>query len=183
MVSRPPFFVPKALGKSAVGRGFVRTSEGKAAEIEALVAESVGALGYRIVRVMLVGGARLGLQIMIERDDEAAIDVEDCALVSRTVSAILDVEDPIVEAYRLEVSSPGIERPLTRAEDFRRFAGRPVKLELAELMDGRRRFAGEIKGLESDGERVAILTEAEEISIPVAAIAKARLVAALPAKK
>ncbi len=113
-------------------------------KIEALIAPSLEAMGYRLVRVAFTGGRRATLQVMAERADAAAMTVEDCADISRTVSALLDVADPIASAYVLEVSSPGIDRPLVRPEDYARFAGFEAKLELNALRDGRKRFRGRI---------------------------------------
>ena len=153
---------------------FARTSEGKAAEIERLIAPSLGDLGYAIVRVMLSGDRRAKLQIMVERLDGAAITVEDCALVSRTAAALLDVSDPIRGAYVLEVSSPGIDRPLTRLDDFERFAGYEARIELRRPVEGRRRFKGRLGGL--SGEEICLVTEAGEMRLPSAEVVKAKLV-------
>ncbi len=98
-------------------------------------------LGYELVRVRLMTGKESTLQIMAQRPD-GSIEVDDCAAISTAVSAILDVEDPIVDAYTLEVSSPGIDRPLTRLKDFDRWIGFEAKIETEELIDGRRRFKG-----------------------------------------
>lgn len=150
-----------------------KTSEGKGAEVEALIAPALGALGYEIVRVILTGERRPVLQIMVERHDGVAIGVEDCAEVSRTVSALLDVEDPIASAYTLEVSSPGIDRPLTRLADFERFAGFEARVELNAPRDGRRRFSGRLLGVA--GETVRLENDAGEVALPFDAIAKAKL--------
>ena len=122
-----------------------------AAKIEGLLAPALEALGYGIVRVQLNSGRKATLQIMAERQDGAAMSVEDCATISRAVSALLDVEDPIPGAYDLEVSSPGIDRPLTRRQDFERFTGFEAKLETDRLLDGRRRFRGRIVGVDEAG--------------------------------
>jgi ribosome maturation factor RimP len=145
-----------------------------AASIETLIAPSLEAMGYRVVRVAFTGGRRATLQVMVERSDEAAMTVEDCATVSHSVSALLDVADPIAGAYTLEVSSPGIDRPLVKREDYERFAGFEAKLELAELRDGRRRFRGRIHGLEGDEVRLDV--DGESVLLPLAAITRARLV-------
>ena len=153
---------------------FVKTSEGRAAEVERLIAPAVVAMGYDIVRVLISGKQRPRLQIMAERHDGAGMVVEDCVALSRAVEAILDVEDPIAVAYELEVSSPGIDRPLTRSADFERFAGFEAKLETAPPYEGRRRWTGRLLGL--DGETVRIETEDGEVALPWTAIAKAKLV-------
>jgi ribosome maturation factor RimP len=100
--------------------------------------------------------------------------VDDCTDISRSVSAILDVADPIASAYMLEISSPGIDRPLTRPEDYDRFAGFEAKIELGQPIDGRKRFRGRILGRASDA--VRLNAEAGEVSLPFAAITKAKLV-------
>ncbi len=111
---------------------------------------------------------------MVERHDGAGMVVKDCVVLSRAIEAILDVEDPIVEAYELEVSSPGIDRPLTRPADFESFAGFEAKIETAMPFVGRRRWTGRLLGLE--GETVRIATNEGEVALPCAAIAKAKLV-------
>jgi ribosome maturation factor RimP len=153
---------------------FAKTSEGRAAEVERLIAPAVEAMGYGIVRVLLSGKQRPRLQIMAERHDGAGMVVKDCVALSRAIEAILDVEDPIAEAYELEVSSPGIDRPLTRSVDFERFAGFEAKLETTAPLEGRRRWIGRLLGLE--GETVRIETKEGEVALPCAAIAKAKLV-------
>ncbi|MEI6558652.1 MAG: ribosome maturation factor RimP [Rhodospirillaceae bacterium] len=122
--------------------------------VQKIIAPTVTAMGYEIVRVQLSGGRRPVLQIMAERVDGAAMTVDDCAEISRTVSALLDVEDPITGAYHLEVSSPGIDRPLTRLSDFQRYAGFEARIETKALIDGRRRFKGVLKGVAGDVVRV-----------------------------
>jgi ribosome maturation factor RimP len=143
-------------------------------KIDALIAPSLEAMGYRVVRVAVTGGRRATLQIMAERVDEKAMTVEDCADISRTVSALLDVADPIAGAYTLEVSSPGIDRPLVRREDFERFAGFEAKVELTAPVDGRRRFRGKLLGVEGDA--VRLLVDAAPVALPLAAVARAKLV-------
>src|ERR1700716_4394569 len=106
--------------------------------IEDIVAPTIVGMGYELVRVSMSKGGGT-LQIMVEPADGRAMDVEGCATVARALSAVLDVEDPIPSAYQLEVSSPGIDRPLTRRDDFSRFAGFEAKLETDRLLDGRKR--------------------------------------------
>jgi len=146
----------------------------KAAAVERLIAPSLTAAGYEIVRVAFVGGPNGALQIMIERGDRRPLTVDDCAEVSRTVSALLDVEDAIAGPYTLEVSSPGIDRPLTRPEDFTRFAGFEAKLETRAPIDGRKRFRGRLLGLE--GDRVRIATLEGESLLPLQELQRAKLV-------
>ncbi|MEO1025748.1 MAG: ribosome maturation factor RimP [Pseudomonadota bacterium] len=130
-------------------------------------------LGFELVRVRLQGGNSATLQIMAETPD-GGIEVDDCAVISTAVSATLDVEDPIEDAYTLEVSSPGIDRPLTRLKDFDAWEGYEAKLETAEMIDGRKRFKGPLAGTES-GE---VLIEIEEgtIGLKFEWLAEAKLV-------
>jgi ribosome maturation factor RimP len=144
-------------------------------EIARLIEPSLEAMGYRLVRLMQTGGLRRPtLQIMAERRDDAPMTVEDCAEISRSVSALLDVADPIADAYLLEVSSPGIDRPLVRPEDYDRFAGFDARIELDEPLDGRKRFKGKLLG--RDGEAVRLAAENGEVRLPLSVIARAKLV-------
>jgi ribosome maturation factor RimP len=138
-----------------------------------IVAPVVEGMGFELVRLRLMGGKRAVLQIMAERP-EGGIEIEDCARISRAVGAALDVEDPISGEYTLEVSSPGIDRPLTRLKDFQRYAGYEAKLETSEAIDGRRRFKGELAGVQ-DGE---VLVEIPEgvIGLSFDLLADAKLV-------
>ncbi len=115
--------------------------------IAEIIAPVIEDLGFELVRVRLMAGKTRTLQIMAERPD-GGIEVDDCARISTAVSAILDVEDPIEDNYTLEVSSPGIDRPLTRLKDFDTWEGYEAKLETAEMIDGRRRFKGTLAGTE-----------------------------------
>ncbi len=117
--------------------------------LAAIVAPTIEALGYELVRLRYMGGKKPTLQIMADKPD-GGIEVDDCAKISRTVSAMLDVEDPIEGEYALEVSSPGIDRPLTRLKDFEAFAGYKIKLQTDELIEGRKNFKGELHGVEND---------------------------------
>ena len=149
-------------------------------EVARIIEPSLDAMGYRLVRLMQTGGPRRPtLQIMAERRDEAPMTVEDCAEISRAVSALLDVADPIAGAYMLEVSSPGIDRPLVRPEDYDRFAGFEARVDMANPIDvagqgGRKRFRGRILGREGDHVRLA--DENGEVRLPLDAIARAKLV-------
>ena len=144
------------------------------ARIEALISPSLNEMGYDVVRVRLSGAVRLTLQVMAERSDELAMSVDDCTIISRALSAVLDVEDPIKGHYNLEVSSPGIDRPLIRRKDFERFAGFEARIEMSRLIDGRKRFRGRLLGLVDDFVRVAL--EDGEVSLPLAEIDRAKLV-------
>tara|TARA_A100001037_G_scaffold292518_1_gene307939 strand:- start:5421 stop:6044 length:624 start_codon:yes stop_codon:yes gene_type:complete len=148
-----------------------------AARIEELIAPSLEHAGFRVVRVRLIGSGRHTLQIMAEPVDGSAMSVEHCAEVSRLVSAILDVEDPINGSYMLEVSSPGIDRPLVRPEDFERFSGFEIKLETGHSKDGRRRYRGRLLGYVEDCVRIAAKGESgEEIfDISIDDVASAKL--------
>ena len=117
--------------------------------IAEIITPVIEGMGFELVRVRLMSGKSTTLQIMAEKP-EGGIEVDDCARISQAVSAILDVEDPILDEYTLEVSSPGIDRPLTRLKDFESFEGYEVKLETSEMIDGRRRFKGELAGVEGD---------------------------------
>lgn len=140
-----------------------------------MVAPSLDAMGYELVRVLLQGRQNLTLQVMAERRDRQPMTVDDCAEISRSISAILDVEDPIAEAYTLEVSSPGIDRPLTRPQDFDRFAGFEAKVETVQPVEGRKRFRGQVMGMNDDSQ-VRLVVETGEIAIPLASIKSAKLV-------
>jgi ribosome maturation factor RimP len=143
--------------------------------LEARIAPTLEAMGYEVVRAALSGGGRKTLQIMAERRDGAATTVEDCAAISEVLSPIFDVEEPVPGAYDLEVSSPGIDRPLTRPKDFVAYAGHEAKLETKLPLNGRRRFRGILKGLGADGE-VLIDVDGTDVSIAIPDVATARLV-------
>ncbi|QFT95014.1 Ribosome maturation factor RimP [Roseovarius sp. THAF9] len=130
-------------------------------------------MGFELVRVRLMGGKTATLQIMAERP-EGGIEVDECAEISTAISAVLDVEDPIVDEYTLEVSSPGIDRPLTRLKDFDEFEGYEAKLETHELIDGRKRFKGVLAGTE--GGEVLINVEEGTIGLHFDWLADAKLV-------
>jgi ribosome maturation factor RimP len=142
--------------------------------IAQLIEPSLASMGYRLVRVLVTSGRRATLQVMAERLDDLPITHDNCAEISHSVSALLDVADPIAGAYTLEVSSPGIDRPLVRAEDYDRFSGFEAKIELAEPVDGRRRFRGRLIGTAEGVLR--LLTEAGEVRLPLDVVARAKLV-------
>ncbi len=141
-----------------------------------LVRPTAESLGYALVRVQVSGRQRVRLQIMAERADDQPMMVDDCATLSRAVSAVLDVDDPIGSAYTLEVSSPGIDRPLVRLADFDRFAGLEARIELARPIDGRRRFRGRLLGTRGQTVRLAVDGLEQEIEVPHADIQRAKLV-------
>ena len=123
------------------------------AKISQIIEDAVKELGFSLVRVLFLGGqaGRNQLQIMTEPTEYRDMTVEDCQMLSRHISVLLDVDDPIATAYVLEVSSPGIDRPLTRIEHFERFSGELAKITLCMMLDGRRRFQGRLTGLSHDG--------------------------------
>ena len=130
-------------------------------------------MGYELVRVRLMGGKTNTLQIMAEKP-QGGIEVDDCADISNAVSAVLDVEDPLTDAYALEVSSPGIDRPLTRLKDFEEFEGYEAKLETSEMIDGRKRFKGVLAGVEDND--VLINIEEGTVGLQFDWLADAKLV-------
>jgi len=149
------------------------------AELEGLIEPIAAALGYGLVRVRLTTAQRPVLQIMAERAD-GTMDVEDCAKLSRAISEAFEENDPIESEYVLEVSSPGIDRPLTRRRDFEAYAGHEARLELKQPLEGRKRIRGVLKGLK--GEDVVIETTVgeeqarAELSVPYMSIGDAKLV-------
>ena len=140
--------------------------------IEDIVAPTVVGMGYELVRVAMSKGGTL--QIMIEPANGGPMDVEACATLSRALSAVLDVEDPIQSTYTLEVSSPGIDRPLTRPKDYSRWAGHLARLETALPVEGRRRFKGKLLGLADDMVKLR-LEDGMEVAVPLSAISRAKL--------
>ncbi len=144
-------------------------------KIEQLIAPSINDMGFDIVRILLSGDRRQTLQIMIERQDGNAVGVEDCENVSRSVSAILDVEDPISSAYSLEVSSPGIDRPLVKPEHFKRYVSFLIKMETKMPIEGRKRFKGVLKSIDENNE-IEIEVEGNIYHIPFSELERAKLV-------
>ena len=148
-------------------------------ELERRIAEmiepSLEGMGYELVRVLMQGRQKPVLQIMAERKDGAAMTVEDCADISRQISALLDVEDPIEGEYSLEVSSPGIDRPLTRPKDYETYAGFEAKLETSEPLEGRKRFRGKLLGLDEHG-CVKLVADGVEWAVPLTIVKGAKLV-------
>jgi len=132
-----------------------------------IITPVVEGMGFEVVRVRLMGGKTKTLQVMAERPD-GGIEVDDCAAISTMISATLDVEDPLEDAYTLEVSSPGIDRPLTRLKDFETWTGHVAKLETDEMIDGRRRFKGTLAGVEDNDVLIEIENQGEEVTIGLA---------------
>jgi ribosome maturation factor RimP len=152
---------------------------GVAARVAAVAAPVLEGMGYRLVRIRVTGEAGCTVQVMAERPDGSML-IEDCEAVSRALSPVLDVADPIDRAYRLEISSPGIDRPLVRRSDFARHEGHIAKIEMAVAHEGRKRFRGTLAGL--DGDRVRLhrddirAGENPDVLLPMADISDARLV-------
>jgi ribosome maturation factor RimP len=149
------------------------------AERVAAVAEPViEGLGYRLVCARVTAEAGCTVQIMAEKPD-GSMTIEDCEAVSRALSPVLDVADPVERAYRLEISSPGIDRPLVRRSDFQRFAGHVVKVEMTVAVDNRRRFRGLLLGVEGDAARVRAESTKDgeaEVLLPIEDMTEAKLV-------
>ena len=155
------------------------TEPGRAARVAALAEPVLAELGYRLVRVRISGADGCTVQIIAERPD-GALAIEDCELVSRTLSPVLDANDPIEGAYRLEISSPGIDRPLVRRSDFDRYAGHVARIEMLAPIGGRRRFRGELLGRQGDHVRLRseapAADESSEVLLPIEDMTEARLV-------
>ena len=144
-------------------------------KIATLIGPIVDELGYELVRVQIQGGARRAtLQIMAERRDRTAMIVEDCARLSRAISNLLDEADPIAGEYTLEVSSPGIDRPLMKRADYERFLGHEAKIEMISAIDGRKRFQGAIVAL--DGDTVKLDSDGAAVSLPLDQVKTAKLI-------
>jgi ribosome maturation factor RimP len=156
---------------------FLRES-GLAADIARVAEPVLEGLGFRLVRVSVMGGEDRIVQIMAERPD-GTISIDDCEMISKNVSPVLDVADPINGKYRLEISSPGIDRPLVRPSDFEDWAGHVAKIELNESIDGRKRFKGLLEGFEDGEVRIAADLGASgqhHLGLPIALVTDAKLV-------
>jgi ribosome maturation factor RimP len=153
--------------------------QGTAARVAAIAEPVIEGLGYRLVRVKISGQNGCTVQIMAERPDGTMV-VEGCEAISRALSPVLDVEDPIDRAYHLEVSSPGIDRPMVRRSDFDRAIGHVVKIEMAVMVAGRKRFRGVIVGTQGDAARIrrddAVEGEDAEVALLIDDMAEAKLV-------
>lgn len=154
------------------------TETGLAARVAAIAGPVLSGLGFRLVRVRVSGRDGMTVQIMAERPD-GTFTIEDCEAASRTLSPALDVEDPIPGGYRLELSSPGIDRPLVRVSDFERAKGHEAKIEMAVPVEGRKRFRGEIEGADGTDALVRITGaegEMTTVRLPIGDMGEARLV-------
>lgn len=143
--------------------------------IAAAVTPAVEAMGYEIVRILVLGRERPTVQLMADRADGSQITVEDCERITHAVSAVLDVDDPLPGAWNLEVSSAGIDRPLTRPKDWARFAGHLARVEMLAPVEGRRRFSGIILGADAAEARLR-LEDGEEVTLPLADLRRAKLI-------
>jgi len=153
--------------------------QGTAARVAAIATPVLAGMGYRVVRVRVSGSSSCTVQIMAERPN-GTMSIADCEAASRALSPVLDAEDPIERAYRLEVSSPGIDRPLVRRSDFERHAGHEVKIEMTIPLEGRRRFRGILLGVEGEAARIrrsdAAEGEPNDVTLAIADMTEARLV-------
>lgn len=152
---------------------------GMEARVASIIIPVMNSIGFKLVRVLLSGQNGYTLQIMAERAD-GTMSVDDCEQLSKAISPVLDVEDPIGRAYHLEISSPGIDRQLVRKSDFFRWAGYSMKLETSVLINGKKRFKGKLNGADDDGFNFeadqAAYGEAPRIHVPFDAVADARLI-------
>lgn len=144
--------------------------------IEDLIAPTLLNRGFRVVRVQLQGLKAKTLQVMIESIEGQDITLDDCAQVSRAISVILDVDDPIHESYTLEVSSPGLDRPLVKMSDFERYAGSRIKVELMTPYEGRLRFQGILQGVQKELIKIELDLEKKVAELPFSDIKKAKLI-------
>jgi len=142
--------------------------------LQDLIEPVVTKAGYELVRVMSIGQVNQTLQVMIDNLDGSDITVDDCAKVSHLISEMLDEKDPIADKYSLEVSSPGLDRPLTKLKHFQRYVGYEIKLETEDKVDNRKRFKGKI--IEVDNDNVILSADEVKYTIPFGLIAKAKLV-------
>ena len=142
--------------------------------ITSAIEPTVEDMGFRLVRVQMTGTVRPVLQVMAEPSEGGAMTVEHCANLSRAISAVLDVADPVGGAYTLEVSSPGVDRPLVRLEDFEKFSGFDARIELSEPQQGQRRFKGKLGGLDADG-HIVIGEGTEQFHLPFSYVRRAKL--------
>ncbi len=165
-LNRPPFFVLDL---------DLPLHTGLEARVAAIVAPTLAGMGYELVRVAVIGRDRPTVQIMADRADGTAIGIEDCETISRTLGAVLDVEDPVAGEWELEVSSPGIDRPLTRKKDWNRFAGHRARAELVVPLAGQKRFSGVVLGADEGFARLR-LDDGSEVALPWADLRRAKLV-------
>ncbi len=165
--------------KSDIAEPRLIIEQGMAARVAAIAAPVLTGMGFRLVRVRVSGTSGCTVQIMAERAD-GTMPIEDCEAASRALSPVFDAEDPIETEYRLEVSSPGIDRPLVRRSDFERHAGHEAKIEMAVALDGRKRFRGILTGVDGEAAKLRRKDAAEgepaDVALPIADMVEARLV-------
>ena len=142
-------------------------------KIEELITPTINSLGYDLVRVQILDEGTKTLQIMVDRLDEANLTVDDCSMISKEISVIIDINDPIGENYLLEVSSPGIDRPLLRFKDFEKYAGFHARVDMSIALEGRKKFKGKLTGIEGDNIRIKV--KEETYLLPFSKIEKAKL--------
>lgn len=169
---------PRGGGETMASEPRIGVETGLARRVGVIAEPVLEDMGYDLVRVRVTGERGCTVQIMAERPD-GTMTIDDCTRVSQALSALLDVEDPVEGEYNLEISSPGIDRPLVRRRDFARWAGYEAKIELGEPRDGRKRFRGVIAGLDGDAVRLNMQDAqgaGQEVSLPLDLVAEARLV-------
>jgi len=165
--------LPRMTDTATLSEPRLVSETGLAARVAAIAAPVLEGLGYRLVRVRISGADGCTVQIMAERPD-GTMSIEDCEAASRALSPVLDVADPVPSTYRLEMSSPGIDRPLVRRSDFERGTGQVVKIEMAVPVEGRKRFRGTISGVEGDAARIEV--DGVDVLLPMHDVAEAKLV-------
>lgn len=144
--------------------------------LEEKIAPDLEAMGFEVVRVAVTGeGGRRALQIMADRADGSLINIDDCTTISATLSDLFETDDPLDGAYNLEVSSAGVDRPLTRPKDFDAYAGFEAKVQTRRPLEGRKKFRGILDGL-SDGEAVLMTVDGEQVAVPLAEVDRAQLI-------
>src|SRR5438309_2396264 len=151
---------------------------GVAARVSAVAGPVLEGMGYRLVRIRISGESGCTVQVMAERPD-GSMQIEDCEAASRALSPVFDVADPVDRAYRLEISSPGVDRPLVRRSDFERYAGHVVKIELNAPIEGRKRFRGVLRGVAGDAARIRVEgapQDSAEVLLPIGDMEEAKLV-------
>ena len=164
---RPAFFMFGKMTNDLIAKSAIEK------KLLGLINPLITDMGFELIRLRLMSSKEITLQIMVARPD-GFINVDECADLSTTISALLDVEDPILDAYSLEVSSPGIDRPLTRIKDFEEFEGYDARLETVELIDGRKRFKGTLAG--TNGSEIMLNVDEGTIGLEFEWLAEAKLI-------
>jgi ribosome maturation factor RimP len=176
-LNRPPFFVlPNSKPRRTLAADAEAAEDGALpARLADIVAPTLADMGYELVRVTVLGRDRPTVQVMADRADGSQIAVEDCEAISHALGAVIDVADPIAGAWTLEVSSAGIDRPLTRVKDWNRFAGHQARAEVTYPVEGRKRFTGIVLGADETHARMR-LEDGSEVALPLADIRRAKLI-------